>query len=79
MKIAKNMKSQNSLQICILTHKLKIPVGYERILSTWYGSDWQIPKKIESCHSIDKAFYDTENSYIKYENLSFEEYMKLFK
>lgn len=62
-----------------LTHKLKIPVGYERILSTWYGSDWKIPKKVESCHSIDKAFYDTENSYIKYENLSFEEYMKLFK
>lgn len=62
-----------------LKHKLRIPVGYERILRTWYGDDWKIPKQFTSCHSVDSAFYDTEKSYKEYEKLTFDEYMKLFK
>lgn len=61
-----------------LRNKLRIPVGYEEILKLWYGDDWTVEKKINSTHGVGAAFYDTKNSYKKYENLSFEEYMKLF-
>lgn len=61
-----------------LKHKLRIPVGYEEILKLWYGDDWRIEKKINSTHGVGAAFYDTKNTYKKYQSLSFEEYMKLF-
>lgn len=61
-----------------LKHKLRIPAGYEEILTLWYGNDWRVEKHINSTHGVGAAFYDTENSYKKYENLPFEDYMKLF-
>jgi len=61
-----------------LKHKLRIPIGYEEILKLWYGDDWRVEKKINSTHGVGAAFYDTENSYKKYDFLSFKEYIKLF-
>lgn len=61
-----------------LKHKLRIPIGYKEILTLWYGDDWMIEKKINSTHGVGAAFYDTKNSYHSYENLSFDDYMKLF-
>lgn len=61
-----------------LKHKLRLPIGAERILATWYGKDWKIPMKQDSKHSFENAFYDVKQSYMQYEQLSFEEYMKLF-
>lgn len=61
-----------------LQNKLRIPIGYEEILKLWYGDDWRVEKKINSTHGVGAAFYDIKNSYKRYENLLFEEYMKLF-
>lgn len=51
-----NMKFSASLFCAILTTKFEtltvnIPVGYDKILSTWYGKDYMTPKKEPSFHS----------------------------
>lgn len=58
-----------------LQHKLRIPVGYEEILTAWYGDDWQVEKQVDSFHST--SFYDLDNDYSVYENINEEEFKKL--
>ncbi len=58
-----------------LQHKLRVPVGYEEILTAWYGDDWQIEKQVNSFHST--SFYDLDNDYSVYEGINEEEFKKL--
>lgn len=58
-----------------LQHKLRVPVGYEEILTAWYGDDWQIEKQVNNFHST--SFYDLDNDYSIYEGINEEEFKKL--
>lgn len=58
-----------------LKHLLRIPVGYEEILTAWYGSDWQVEKQVNSFHST--SFYDVDNDYSLYENIDEKQFKKL--
>lgn len=60
-----------------LKYKLRVPVGYEEILTAWYGKDWRIEKNSSSFHSF--SFYDTDNSYLKYEGIDEETFKELCK
>ena len=43
---------------------LPIPVGYERIMTIYYGPTWRIPTKAPSLHS--EVLFDTRKSYLEY-------------
>lgn len=62
-----------------LSHLLRIPVGFEGILRTWYGEDWRIEKHDPNSHDLENCFHDAHKSYKEYEELSREEYDNLFK
>lgn len=55
-----------------LQHKLRVPVGYEEILTAWYGDDWRVEKQVNSFHST--SFYDLYNNYSVYENINEEQF-----
>lgn len=59
-----------------LKHLLNIPIGYDNILTQWYGNDWHIEKQVSNCHS---AFIDPDNDYHTYDNLNAEKFDKLLK
>lgn len=43
---------------------IPVPIGYERILSTFFGPDWMIPKKIATVHS--SVIFDPVKPYKQY-------------
>ena len=60
-----------------LKHKINIPCGYDEILTTIYG-DYMIPKKgVGIAHSVE--FFDLDRDYKYYEDMSKEEFNKLFE
>lgn len=63
-----------------LQHKLRIPSGYDEVLTAWYGENWKVPKQENSGHSfLGKPLYDVDNSYRVYDTMSIEEFEKLFE
>lgn len=58
-----------------LQHKLRVPVGYEEILTAWYDKDWRVEKQVNSFHST--SFYDVDNDYSTYENIDEKQFKKL--
>lgn len=58
-----------------LNNKLRIPIGYQRLLTAWYGVDWHIEKQEPDLHH--EIFYDTERNYTYYNNISEKEFKKL--
>lgn len=43
---------------------IPVPIGYERVLNTFFGPNWRTPIKTTTLHS--GIIFDTKNSYIKY-------------
>ena len=58
-----------------LQHKLRIPIGYEEILTAWYGNDWRVEKQVNSFHST--SFYDLDNDYSVYKDIDEKQFKKL--
>lgn len=58
-----------------LKHMLRIPKGYKEVLVAWYGESWSIEKRDASFHSY--SFYDTENDYSVYNELTEKQFKKL--
>ena len=44
--------------------ELPVPVGYKRIMDTFFGKDWMTPKKVATTHF--GVFYDVNKSYRDY-------------
>lgn len=44
--------------------KLPVPVGYRRVLTTFYGKDWETP--VKSCTTHGGCVYDVSKSYKEY-------------
>lgn len=57
-----------------LKHKIRVPIGYDNILTAQYG-DWRIEKHEPSIHNT--LLVDLEHNYDKYDNITFEEYDRL--
>mgnify|MGYP003421032426 CR=1 FL=1 len=53
-----------------LKHMMRIPSGYASILETWYGNDWNVPKKGLQSHD---ALVNAKKDYHEYDSLTFEE------
>lgn len=58
-------------------HLMPIPVGYHEYLSIAFGDYMTPPPKEKQIAHHDMVFYDLDNSYKKYENLSKEELTKI--
>jgi len=52
-----------------LKHKIRIPIGYNEILTNLYGDNWQTPKEVPAMHT---SFVDCYNSYKNYEDIPFD-------
>lgn len=59
-----------------LDKTVRIPVGYDDILTQWYGASWSIPKQQQSCHN---SFVDPDTSYFEYNCDTKEDFEKLLK
>lgn len=56
-----------------LKHKIRIPVGYDEILTLWYGKDYMTPRKETAFHS---CFIDPYHDYHEYDGIDYEDLIK---
>ena len=57
-----------------LKHKIKVPIGYENVLTSQYG-DWKVERRDDNIHGT--MFVDLENDYSKYDDLSIKDLEEL--
>ena len=67
---------ENSTMLKFENIDVSVPYNIDEVLTSWYGKDWRIPKKVENCHH---AYIDPFVNYVEYDKITKEEFEYLIK